>query len=155
MSINKVILVGSLGHDPEIRNTSEGLKIARFSLATSQKWIDKSGEKKEMTEWHRVVVISDKLAEVAENYLKKGSKIYLEGQLQTRKWKDQSGSEQKSIEIVIPKAKGELIILSSNLRDGNQEDHKKSSPSFQPFKSPTYSNYPKVPQDEIYEEVPF
>src|SRR5882762_1219267 len=101
-SVNKVILVGNLGRDPEIRSTQNGTRIANLSLATSESWRDRnSGERKERTEWHRVVIFDDKLVEVVEKYLKKGAKIYVEGALQTRKWTDQSGVEKYSTEVVL------------------------------------------------------
>lgn len=113
-SVNKVILVGNLGKAPEIRFSSDGGKIATFSLATSDSWKDKmTGERKDRTEWHRVVVFNDKLSEVVEKYLQKGSKVYVEGQLQTRKWTDQQGIERYSTEIVLQKFRGELTILDS------------------------------------------
>ena len=114
-SVNKVILVGNLGRDPEVRNTQDGTKIVNFTLATSETWNDRaSGERKERTEWHRVVIFNDRIAEVAERYLKKGAKIYVEGALQTRKWTDQSGQERYSTEVVIGRFKGELVLLDSN-----------------------------------------
>lgn len=101
-SVNKVILVGNLGRDPEIRHTQDGKKIANLSVATSESWKDRNtGERKERTEWHRVVIFSEGLANIAEQYLRKGSKIYLEGQLQTRKWTDQSGQDKYSTEVVL------------------------------------------------------
>ena len=111
-SVNKVILVGNLGKDPEIRNTQTGSKIVNLTLATSETWNDKaSGERKEKTEWHRVVVFNDRIADVAERFLKKGSKVYVEGALQTRKWTDQSGVEKYSTEVVIGAFRGELTML--------------------------------------------
>jgi single-strand DNA-binding protein len=111
-SVNKVILVGNLGRDPEIRTLSSGDRVANLSLATSETWRDRtSGERREKTEWHRVVIFNDNLVKVAENYLKKGSKIYLEGALQTRKYADQSGAEKYSTEIVLQKFRGELTML--------------------------------------------
>jgi single-strand DNA-binding protein len=111
-SVNKVILVGNLGRDPEVRSTQDGLKIVNLSLATSENWRDKnSGERREKTEWHRVVIFNERLAEVAEKYLKKGSKIYVEGALQTRKWTDQSGQERYSTEVVLQRFRGELTML--------------------------------------------
>lgn len=111
-SVNKVILVGNLGKDPEVRNTQDGRKVVNLSLATSESWKDRqSGERKEKTEWHRVVIFNDNLAEVAEKFLKKGSKVFLEGQLQTRKWTDQAGAEKYSTEIVLQKYRGELTLL--------------------------------------------
>jgi single-strand DNA-binding protein len=116
-SVNKVILVGNLGRDPEIRSTQDGTKIANLSLATSETWRDRnSGERRERTEWHRVVIFNEKLCEVAEKYLRKGSKIYIEGALQTRKWTDQSGVEKYSTEVVLQRFRGELTML-----DGRQE----------------------------------
>ena len=116
-SVNKVILVGNLGRDPEIRSTQDGTKIANLSLATSETWRDRnSGERRERTEWHRVVIFNDKLSEVAEKYLRKGSKVYIEGQLQTRKWTDQSGVEKYTTEVVLQRFRGELTML-----DGRQD----------------------------------
>jgi single-strand DNA-binding protein len=111
-SVNKVILVGNLGRDPEIRSTQDGTRVANLSVATSESWRDKnSGERRERTEWHRVVIFNDRLVEVAERYLKKGSKIYIEGALQTRKWTDQSGQEKYTTEVVLQKFRGELTML--------------------------------------------
>ena len=111
-SVNKVILVGNLGRDPEVRSTQDGLKIVNLSLATSESWRDKnSGERREKTEWHRVVIFNGRLAEVAEKFMKKGSKIYVEGSLQTRKWTDQSGQERCSTEVVLQRFRGELTML--------------------------------------------
>jgi len=111
-SVNKVILVGNLGRDPEVRSTQDGRKIVNLSVATSENWKDKSsGERREKTEWHRVVIFNERLAEVAEKYLRKGSKIYVEGALQTRKWTDQSGQERYSTEVVLQRFRGELTML--------------------------------------------
>jgi single-strand DNA-binding protein len=111
-SVNKVILVGNLGRDPEVRNTQDGQKIVQLSVATSETWNDRaSGERKERTEWHRVVIFNDRIADVAERFLRKGSKIYVEGALQTRKWTDQSGQEKYTTEVVISRFKGELTML--------------------------------------------
>ena len=113
-SVNKVILVGNLGKDPEIRRTQDGRPIANLSVATSESWRDKAtGERRERTEWHRVVIFNEGLCRVAEQYLKKGSKVYLEGQLQTRKWQDQSGQDKYSTEIVLQRFRGELVLLDS------------------------------------------
>jgi single-strand DNA-binding protein len=118
-SVNKVILVGNLGRDPEIRSTQDGLRIANLSLATSESWRDKnSGERKEKTEWHRVVIFNENLVKVAEQYLKKGSKIYVEGALQTRKYTDQSGAEKYSTEIVLQRFRGELTMLDGRGEGG-------------------------------------
>lgn len=111
-SINKVILVGTLGRDPEIRATQDGREIANLSVATSESWRDKTtGERKEKTEWHRVVIYNDKLAGVAREYLRKGSRIYLEGALQTRKWTDKDGQEKYSTEVVLQNYGGTLVML--------------------------------------------
>lgn len=111
-SINKVILVGNLGAEPKVSNTSNGSKIVNLNIATSDSWKDKlSGERKERTEWHRVVIFNPQLADVAEKYLKKGSKVYLEGQLQTRKWEDANGQEKYTTEVVLQNFSGTLVML--------------------------------------------
>src|SRR5207302_5312994 len=111
-SVNKVILVGNLGRDPEIRSTQDGMRIANLNLATSESWRDKmSGERKEKTEWHRIVIFNERLTELAEKYLRKGSKVYVEGQLQTRKWTDNAGVEKYSTEVVLTRFRGELTML--------------------------------------------
>ena len=113
-SVNKVILVGNLGRDPETRRLSSGDPVVNLRLATSESWKDKgSGERREKTEWHQVVIYNENLARVAEQYLRKGSKVYVEGQLQTRKWTDQSGVEKYTTEIVLQRFRGELTILDS------------------------------------------
>lgn len=111
-SVNKVILVGNLGRDPEIRSMQDGGKIVQLSVATSESWRDRnSGERRERTEWHRVVIFNENLAKVAEQYLRKGSSIYVEGQLQTRKWTDQQGQEKYTTEVVLQRYRGELTML--------------------------------------------
>jgi single-strand DNA-binding protein len=111
-SVNKVILIGNLGRDPEVRSMNNGGKVVNLSIATSETWRDKnSGERQEKTEWHRVVIFNEKLGEVAERFLKKGSKVYVEGALQTRKWTDQSGAEKYSTEVVLQRFRGELTML--------------------------------------------
>ena len=111
-SVNKVILVGNLGRDPEIRNTQDGAKIVQLSIATSERWKDRNtGEPRERTEWHRVVIFNENLGRVAEQYLRKGSSVYLEGQLQTRKWTDQQGVEKYTTEVVLQRYRGELTLL--------------------------------------------
>ena len=118
-SVNKVILVGNLGKDPEIRTLNSGDRVANLSLATSESWRDRaSGEKKERTEWHRVVIFNDNLVKVAEQYLKKGSTIYIEGALQTRKWSDAQGVEKFSTEVVLQKFRGELTMLGGRSDGG-------------------------------------
>ena len=119
-SVNKVILIGNLGRDPEIRRMNNGDPVVNLSVATSENWRDKSsGERREKTEWHRVVIFNDNLAKVAENYLKKGSKVYVEGQLQTRKWTDQNGQEKYSTEVVLQKFRGELTMLDGRNEGGS------------------------------------
>ena len=111
-SVNKVILVGNLGNDPDVRNLPSGGKVVNLSVATSERWRDRtSGEQREKTEWHRVVIFSEGLARVAEQYLKKGSKVYLEGQLQTRKWQDQSGQDKYSTEVVLQNFNSSMVLL--------------------------------------------
>ena len=112
-SVNKVILVGNLGKDPEVRQSGSGQKIVSFSVATSDTWKDRNGEKQEKTEWHRVVVFNQNLADVCERFLKKGAKVYLEGALQTRKWTDNNGQERYSTEVVLGNYRGELVLLDS------------------------------------------
>jgi single-strand DNA-binding protein len=121
-SVNKVILVGNLGRDPEIRSTNDGTRIANLALATSESWRDRnSGERKERTEWHRVVIFNERLVEIAEKYLRKGSKIYVEGALQTRKWTDNNQQERYSTEIVLQRFRGELTMLDGARSGGAME----------------------------------
>ena len=118
-SVNKVILVGNLGKDPEVRRMTSGDPVVNLSIATSETWRDKaSGEKKEKTEWHRVVIFNKNLADVAEKYLKKGAKVYVEGQLQTRKWTDKDGAEKYSTEVVLQNFRGELTMLDGRCGGG-------------------------------------
>ena len=118
-SINKVILVGNLGRDPEIRSTNDGTRIANLRLATSETWRDRnSGERKERTEWHSVVIFNERLVEVVEKYVKKGSKLYVEGALQTRKWTDNQGQERYSTEVVLQRFRGELTMLDGGRGGG-------------------------------------
>lgn len=118
-SVNKVILVGNLGRDPEVRYTQDGNPIVNLNLATSESWRDRnSGERREKTEWHRVVIFNENLGKVAQNYLRKGSKVYLEGQLQTRKWTDQSGAEKYTTEVVLQRYRGELTMLDTRSGGG-------------------------------------
>jgi single-strand DNA-binding protein len=122
-SVNKVILIGNLGKDPEIRRLNSGEPVVNLSIATSESWRDKqSGERKEKTEWHRVVIFNENIAKVAEQYLKKGSTVYIEGQLQTRKWTDQAGVEKYSTEVVLQKFRGELTMLGGKGDGGRSYD---------------------------------
>jgi single-strand DNA-binding protein len=138
-SVNKVILVGNLGKDPEVRHTQDGRPIVNLSVATSENWRDKqTGERKERTEWHRVVIFNENLAKVAEQYLKKGAKVYLEGQLQTRKYTDKDGVEKYSTEVVLQQYRGELTMLDARGGGGdtagfsNGESFGQSSPMDKP-----------------------
>ena len=118
-SVNKVTLIGNLGRDPEVRSTQDGMKIVNLSLATSENWKDRnSGERRERTEWHRVVIFNENLARVAEQYVRKGSKIYVEGQLQTRKWTDQNGQDRYTTEVVLQRYRGELTMLDGRGEGG-------------------------------------
>ena len=136
-SVNKVILVGNLGRDPEIRSTNDGTRIANLNLATSESWRDRtSGERRERTEWHRVVIFNERLVEIAEKYLRKGSKIYVEGAMQTRKWTDQQGQERYSTEVVLQRFRGELTMLDGarggaggGASEGGYEDAYAGGPS--------------------------
>ena len=122
-SVNKVILIGNLGRDPEIRSLGSGDRVANITVATSESWRDRtSGERKERTEWHRVVIFNDNLVKVAENYLRKGSKVYIEGALQTRKYQDNSGVEKFSTEIVLQKFRGELTMLDGKGEGGGASE---------------------------------
>jgi single-strand DNA-binding protein len=111
--VNKVILVGNLGADPEARSLNNGGEVVNMRIATSEQWKDKDGNRQERTEWHNVVIFNENLGRVAKNYLRKGSKVYLEGQIQTRKWTDQSGNDRYTTEIVLQRFRGELVLLDS------------------------------------------
>ena len=127
-SVNKVILVGNLGKDPETRRLNSGDPVVNLRIATSETWKDKaSGERKEKTEWHNVVIFNENLARVAEQYLRKGSKVYVEGQLQTRKWTDQSGQEKYTTEVVLQRFRGELTILDGRSSGGEMSDDERGS----------------------------
>ena len=120
-SVNKVILIGNVGRDPEVRNTQDGTKIVNFTLATSESWNDRaSGERRERTEWHRIVCFNERLGDVIEKYVRKGSKVYVEGALQTRKWTDQSGQEKYTTEVVLARFRGELTLLDSRNSGGGE-----------------------------------
>jgi single-strand DNA-binding protein len=117
--LNKALLIGNLGRDPEVRTLSDGSPVVNLSLATNETWTDRaSGERRERTEWHRVVIFNERLADVAQKYLRKGSKVYVEGQLQTRKWTDQSGTEKYTTEVVLGRFRGELTMLDGRAEGG-------------------------------------
>jgi len=129
-SVNKVILVGNLGRDPEVRSTQSGDKIVNLSIATSESWTDKrSGERREATEWHRVVIFSNGLADIADKYLQKGDKVYVEGKLQTRKWTDQSGQDRYSTEVVLQPYNGKLVMLDNRRNDGSTGEERGIDPA--------------------------
>ncbi|HEX8192693.1 MAG TPA: single-stranded DNA-binding protein [Allosphingosinicella sp.] len=121
--VNKVILVGNLGDDPESRSMSSGGEVVNLRVATSESWKDRDGNRQERTEWHRVVIFNENLGKVAKSYLKKGSKVYLEGQLQTRKWTDNSGQDKYSTEVVLQRFRGELVLLDSRGGGGGGGDY--------------------------------
>jgi len=151
-SVNKVILVGNLGRDPEVRFMQDGSKVANLSLATSESWRDKqSGERREKTEWHRVTIWNQNLAEVAEKYLRKGSKVYLEGQLQTRKWQDQSGQDRYTTEVVLSRFRGELTML-----DGRPEGAMAGGEDMGAPTAPSMGGEPSGAQaGDLDDEIPF
>lgn len=149
-SLNRVQLIGNVGKDPEIRSTQSGKKIASLTIATSESWNDRqSGERKERTEWHRVSIMSDALAGVVERYVKKGSKLYVSGQLQTRKWTDQSGQERYTTEIVLSGFGSELIMLDGKSSGGNNSD--------QPREQEPRREQPQPQQsyDDLDSDIPF
>lgn len=144
-SVNKVILVGALGRDPEVKSLPSGDRFASFSVATSEKWTDKqSGERKEKTEWHTVVVFNDAIVKVAENYLRKGSRVYIEGQLQTRKWQDQNGADRYSTEVVLRQYRGEIVMLGDPKGEARE-----ASPPSPSQREQRHAAYKGDPSDEI------
>ena len=160
-SLNKVTLIGNVGNEPEIRSTQQGKEIASFSLATSDSWKDKAtGEKKEKTEWHRIVVFSDGLVNVIKNYIKKGSKLYLEGALQTRKWTDKDGIERYSTEVVLQAFDSTLIMLDGKNSSGGDSSYAPPA-SYDDYGSsnskPSGNNdaKPNFAHNELDDEIPF
>jgi single-strand DNA-binding protein len=167
-SVNKVILVGNLGRDPEVRHTQDGQKIVHLAIATSERWRDRSsGENRERTEWHRVVIFNERLGEVAEKYLAKGRSVYLEGQIQTRKWTDQSGQERYTTEVVLQRFRGELVLLggrdegggfaSAGAPDDDQSDWGRtpSQPSRGPGGAGARRSQKSDDFDDLDDEIPF
>jgi len=157
-SVNKVILVGNLGKDPEIRRTQDGRPIANLSVATSESWRDKAtGERKEKTEWHRVVIFSEGLAKIAEQYLKKGSKVYLEGALQTRKWTDKDGHDKYSTEVVLQGFNSTLTMLDTRGGGGaasSDSEFGSSGPSLRSERKPAMAGAGGK-RDDMDDEIPF
>ena len=160
-SVNKVILVGNLGRDPEVRSTQDGSKIVNLSIATSERWKDKnSGEQREKTEWHRVVIFNENLGRIAEQYLRKGSTCYIEGQLQTRKWTDQQGVEKYTTEVVLQRYRGEMTLLGgrgdssttgdSGIYSSNQLSHDQT-----PQASGQSSPPPMRNSNDMDDDIPF
>ena len=150
-SVNKVIIMGNLGKDPEIRNFPNGGRVCNFSVATSESWRDKnSGEKQERTQWHNISILSEPLVNIAERFLKKGSKVYLEGQLETRKWQDNSGSDRYSTEIVLRPYKGEITLID-NKTDSNMTNESTSNNQIDEIQENSVS--PNV--DDFDDEIPF
>ena len=165
-SVNKVILIGNLGADPEIRRTQDGRPIVNLRMATTDTWRDKtSGERRERTEWHRVVIFNEALAKVAEQYLKKGSKVYLEGQLQTRKWQDQQGQDRYSTEVVLQGFNSQLTMLDraggggGGGGDFGPDDSGSNFGSFggrdAPARQPAMAGAGAGPRDDMNDEIPF
>ena len=150
-SVNKVIIMGNLGKDPEIRNFPNGGRVCNFSVATSESWRDKnSGEKQERTQWHNISILSEPLVNIAERFLKKGSKVYLEGQLETRKWQDNSGSDRYSTEIVLRPYKGEITLID-NKTDSNMTNEAINNNQINEIQETNAS--PNV--DDFDDEIPF
>ena len=159
-SVNKVILIGNLGADPEIRHTQDGRPIANLRVATSESWRDRnSGERREKTEWHNVVIFSEGLCKVVEQYLRKGSKVYLEGQLQTRKWQDRDGNDRYTTEVVLQGFNATLVMLDGRQGAGEGAGHGggdfgKSSPMQRP-QTGAQDEAPSFQRDDLDDEVPF
>lgn len=154
-SVNKVILVGNLGKDPEVRSTQDGREIANLTIATSDSWKDRNtGERKEKTEWHRVVIFNDGLVNIAKNYLRKGSKVYIEGSLQTRKWTDQSGQEKYTTEVVLQNFGSTLMMLDARQNSGGGSGEHASSGGG--YNQPQQSQPARQPAGELMDdEIPF
>ena len=154
-SVNKVILVGNLGKDPEVRTFPNGGKVCNFPVVTSETWRDRnSGEKQERTQWHNIAIFSEPLVNIAERFLKKGSKIFVEGQLETRKWQDNTGADRYSTEVVLRPYKGELTLLDNKPEtDNTQRDS--VSESTTPVRPQNLENSPSFEVDDFDDEIPF
>ena len=157
--VNKVILVGNLGADPEARSLNNGGEVVNMRVATSESWKDRDGQRQERTEWHNVVIFNENLGRVAKSYLRKGSKVYLEGQIQTRKWQDQSGNDRYTTEIVLQRFRGELVLLDS--REGGSggsfggDDYGSSSSSSGGGSKPQSRPQPAAFDTDLDDDVPF
>jgi single-strand DNA-binding protein len=161
-SVNKVILVGNLGRDPEIRTMNNGGRIANLNIATSESWRDKAtGERKEKTEWHRVVIFNENLAKIAEQYLRKGSTVYIEGQLQTRKWTDQAGVEKYSTEIVLQGFNGNMTLLGGRDAGGSSQSYSGDQGGYDEAYAPAPQTGARAPASgapvnfDLDDEIPF
>jgi single-strand DNA-binding protein len=155
-SVNKVLLIGNLGRDPEIKTMQNGSKVCNLSVATSESWKDKAtGERKEKTEWHRVVVFNENIINVCESYLKKGAKVFVEGQLETRKWTDQAGAEKYSTEVVLRQYRGELTMLDS--RGGGGSNDNAGVQSNQPAAAAGGGQWTQTPKggNDFDDDIPF
>lgn len=151
--VNKIILVGHLGRDPEVRRTQDGKPVVTFSIATSESWKDKTtGERREATEWHRVVIFNENLCHVAEQFLKKGSKVYIEGAQKTRKWQAQDGGDRYTTEVVIAAFRGQIVLLDRAENGGGDNDRRVLGDV-----RPPMGNAPQTPslQDELDDDIPF
>ena len=152
-SINKVIILGNLGKDPEVRTFPNGGKVCNFPVATSENWQDKSsGERQERTQWHNVSILSEPIVNIAENYLNKGSKVYIEGQIETRKWQDNEGNDRYSTEVVLRPYKGQLILVDSRSEISNQNNNQKMNDDLNLKSNNENSEIPPIIEDD---EIPF
>ncbi len=158
-SVNKVILVGNLGRDPEARTMQNGGKVVSFSIATSESWTDKmSGERKDKTQWHRIAIFNEKLGEIAERYLKKGSKVYVEGALESRKFTDKDGAEREITEVILSRFRGELTLLDGRSESGGGESsggYTRAAPRAEPRASSTSGPSWEPPKNDLDDEIPF
>lgn len=152
-SVNRVTLIGNLGRDPEVRRMNSGDSVVSFSLATTDSWKDKSGERQERVTWHNIVVFNEGLGKVAESYCKKGSKVYIEGQLQTRKYTDKDGNERQTTEIVLQRFRGELTLLDSKPSDGERQEREPAGRTYASRRNEGSGNAPM--RDQIDDDLPF
>ena len=155
VGVNKVILVRNLGDDPEARSMSSGGEVVNLRVATSESWKDRDGNRQERTEWHQVVIFNENLGRVAKSYLRKGSKVYLEGQIQTRKWQDQSGNDRYSTEVVLQKFRGELVLLDSREGGGGGRSDFGGGEDFGGGSRPQSRPQPATFDNDLDDDVPF
>lgn len=153
-SLNVAQIIGNLGRDPEVRTTASGAKVVNLTIATSERWKDKTtGESKEKTEWHNIVIFNDRIGDVAERFLKKGKQVYVSGQLQTRKWTDKEGKDRYTTEIVIGQYRGELVLLGDAPREGGATPA--HSPAADKLAASTKGNWAPPPSGDLDDEIPF